>query len=128
MSTKQRAGRAFRLTNPEALAGLEEVKAGLNRLGFPASNADALTYGVNIARAVLSGQLVPEDAEAKMIKHVVTEIEAVLYAVSGKHWRVTHASNGYYSLTPLDESAPTVEVRAAPEAVNRVVQTRVQLN
>ena len=129
MSTKQRAGRAFRLTNPEALAGLEEVKAGLNRLGFPASNADALTYGVNIARAVLSGQLVrAEDAEAKMIKHVVTEIGAVLYAVSGKHWRVTHASTGYYNLTPLDESAPTVEVRAAPEAVNQVVQTRVQLN
>ena len=130
MSTKQRAGRAFRLTNPEALAGLEEVKAGLNRLGFPASNADALTYGVNIARAVLSGQLVrAEDAEAKMIKHVVTEIAAVLYAVSGKHWLVTHASNGYYSLTPRDdESAPTVEVRAAPEAVDRVVQTRVHLN
>ena len=28
-----------------------------------------------------------------MIKHVVTEIEAVLYAVSGKHWRVTHVKH-----------------------------------
>ena len=63
--SNQRYGRAFRITNPEALAGLEEVKAGLNRLGFPAGNAEALTYGVNIARAVLNGQLVrAEDAEA----------------------------------------------------------------